>query len=308
MSTFDAAMRLAADAVRRGAYHTALRHFEDALSENPESAQAHAELSICLFQMNRRIGALIEAERAVALDPDLPLAHVALGYAALATGDVKGARAAVKRVQALEPESVVALGLRCDIALATRERGELRLAALELLSHEPEDVYATCMLARAAAMGGKSAEAEVLAREALGHEPDNPLAHEAIGWAFFARKRFREAREAGLSALSLQPDRESALLLVAASALRQRWLTGWFFWFALWTMQNSERTYMTMVIILAGVIMLSGNFLWHYGYRDWFQALDLGTWVLGFGMLGSVLILNRILAHETRNVRLVRDY
>lgn len=305
---FHAAMEMADAAVHRGSYTAALVHYADALTENPDSAEAHAKLSICLSRMNRRFGAVEEAERALRIDPEYPLAHIALGYAALSTGDARGAREAVERVRKLEPEGASAFYLRCDVALVTRNARELRAAATELLNHAPEDTFGICMLSRAAAMEGKGAEAERLAREALRDEPEDPLAHECIGWAFFAQRRFRQAKEAALSALSLSPGSHSAFLLMAASALRQRWLTGWFFWFALWATQNSERTFMTAVIIYAGVTMVLGNFFWFYEQTLAFDILNYGTWAISIGIVASYLILTRILQNEARNVRLVSDY
>ena len=305
---FHAAMEMAAAAVQRGSYHAALQHYADALTENPESAEAHARLSICLSRMNRRFSAVEEAERALRVDPEYPLGHIALGYAALFTGDVRGARAAVERVRKLEPDGDSAFYLRCDVALAMRNGKELRAAAMALLAQSPEDTFGVCMLSRAAAMEGRGAEAERLAREALRAEPEDSLAHECIGWAFFAQRLFAQAKEAGQSALSLSPDNPSAFLLMAASTLRQRWLTGWFFWFALWATQNSERSFMTAVIIYSGVTMVLGNFLWFYNQTLAFDILNYGAWVVSFAIIVSYLILTRILQNEARNVRLVSDY
>lgn len=305
---FHAAMQMADAAVERGSYQSALVHYADALTENPESAEAHARLSICLSRMNRRFGALEEAERALRIDPEFWLSHVAMGYAALMTGDTRGARAAVERVRRLEPEGAGALYLRCEISLILRDWKDLRAAARELLAYLPEDTFGVCMLSRAAAMEGKGAEAERLAREALRAEPEDALAHECIGWAFFAQRRFRQAKDAALSALSLSPDNSSAFLLMAASALRQRWLTGWFFWLALWATQNSERTFLTAIIIFNAVAMVTGNFLWFYNQTLAFDILNYATWAISICIVASYLILTRILQNEARNVRLVSDY
>lgn len=305
---FHAAMQMADAAVHRGSFHSALVHYADALTENPESAEAHARLSICLSRMNRRFGAVKEAEQALRIDPEYPLGHVAMGYAALFTGDVRGARDAVERVRKLNPEGQTALVLRCDIALATRNGKDLRAAASALLSSDPDNTFGVCMLSRAAAMEGRGAEAEQLAREALRSEPEDALAHECIGWAFFAQRRFRQAKEAALSALSLSPDNPSAFLLMAASTLRQRWLTGWFFWFALWATQKSERTLLTAIILLNGVVMFTGNFLWFYNQTQAFDMLNYGTWGISIAILASYVILTRILEDEARHVRLVSDY
>lgn len=305
---FRSAMAMADAAMSRGSYNAALTHYADALTENPDSAEAHADLSICLSRMNRRFGALEEAERALRIDPEYWLGHVAMGYAALMTGDTRGARAAVDHVRRLEPEGAGGLYLRCEISLVLRDWKDLRAGALELLRHVPEDTFGICMLSRAAAMEGKGAEAERLAREALRAEPENALAHECIGWAFFAQRRFRQAKEAALSALSLSPENSSAFLLMATATLRQRWLTGWFFWVALWATQKSERAFLTATTIFSAVVMVTGNFLWFYNQTLAFNMLDYGTWAISIMIVASYVILTRILRNEARNVRLVSDY
>lgn len=305
---YSTAMRMAAHAMERDSFDVALRHFEDALTEYPDSAEAHARLSLCLSRMGRRFGALEEAERALRIDPGYPTAHVAFGHAVLMTGDVKAAKAAAKRVAALDPESTDAARLRCAITFATREHQALKQAARELLAQAPEDVFGICMLSRAAAMTGNGAEAERLARDALALDPDDAFAHESIGWAFFAQGRFRQAKEAALSALSLQPKDESAFMLLASSSLRQRWLTGWLFWPALWIMLNSERAYMTAVILLNAALMVGAAVLRHREQREAADYVNIGSWVIAIGLLATFYLFVWILQKERRNVRLIRQY
>lgn len=308
IDTFNSAMAMAQHAYERDSFEVALRHYEDALTEFPESAEAHARASICLSRMNRRFGAVKEAEFALRLDPGMPLAHIAYGHAVLVTGDVKSARAASRRAAALDPESLHALFLNCSIAYWTREAGAMKQAATELLAHDPEDVFGICILSRAASIAGKGAEAERLARDALALDPDDAMAHESIGWAFFAQGKFRQAKEAALSAMSLQPGDEAAFMLLAASSLRQRWLTGWLFWPALWMVQNSERAVMTMVIVLNVILMVGAQLLLHYEQRELAGHVNTLSWVLGIGLLGTFVMFVMILRNESRNVRLVRDY
>lgn len=308
IDTYNSAMAMAHHALERDSYDVAVRHYEDALSEFPESAEAHARVSMCLSRMNRRFGAVKEAEMALRLDPGMAMAHIAYGHAVLVTGDVRAARAAARRAAAIDPESLDSLFLNCTIAYWTREARAMKQAALDLLRHVPEDVFGICILSRAASIAGKGAEAERLARDVLELEPENALAHESIGWAFFAQGKFRQAKEAALSAMSLLPGDESAFMLLAAASLRQRWLTGWMFWPALWMVQNSERAVMTMVIVLNVILMVGVQVLLHYEQRELAGHVNTLSWVLGIGLLATFVMFVAILRNESRNVRLVRDY
>ena len=82
---------------RRGNFAGAIANYQEALSLEPDNATAHARVSLCLSNLNRRFGAMAEAERALALSPDLPICHVAYGLAALLLDDTKSARDCVAK-------------------------------------------------------------------------------------------------------------------------------------------------------------------------------------------------------------------
>lgn len=307
-SIYDSAMAAGAIAMRHGSFHSAVRHFEDALTEDPTSAQAHAELSLALSRLNRRFGAEIEAEAALSLDPELPAAHIALGYAALDMGDGRGARAAVAKALSFNPDDINALQLECSVSQWEREPARLRKAATELLNCQPENAFGQYMLSRAASMEGKGREAEALAREALRQAPDDAMAHEAIGWAFLAQGRHNEAKQAARNALQLAPDEKSASALLAAATLRGRPLTGWMFLGALWMMQSSERAFLTAALVILAVLSLGIDLLDHFKQDQAIDAINIGAWVFCALWVGSALILNRILAYEARGVTLNANY
>jgi tetratricopeptide (TPR) repeat protein len=305
---FDRAMTAGRRAMRRGSFHSALRHFEDALTEDPASALAHAQLSLGLARLDRRFGAEIEAERALSLDPLLPLGHIAHGYAVLDMGDEKGAREAVAKVLSFDPDDINALQLECSISLWEREAARLRKAASDLLAREPENAFGQYMLSRAFSMEGKGREAEALAREALREAPEDAMAHEAIGWAFLAQGKVKEAKQAALNAVQLSPDEKSATVLFAAAMLRARPLTGWAFRPALWMMGSSERTFITAALVFMAVLMLSADVLTHYKQNLAIDALNIASWAVCIFWVGSVVMFNRILAQESQQVRLSADY
>lgn len=306
--TYFAAMERALDCVRRGAYATALSHFQDALSEDPDSADAHAELSLCLTHLNRRYGALEEAERALRCDPEDPKAHIAHGFALLHGADTAGARRAVVRVQAVDPENLHALYLSCAVALWEREPRRLREAALKLLAQAPWHHDGKWMLSRAESFAGNGREAERLAREALAEQAEDPAAHEALGWAFVTQGKSALASRAALNALALAPDDKGAFALLAAAKLRQRPLTGWMFWGAVWLLKSSERVVLSVVLIGGGIYMLAADFLRHYQLREAHDTLVAAGWVAVIVWVVTVQIMHYILDRETLGVRLDKSF
>jgi len=308
ISIYETAMAAGEAAMRRGNFHSAVAHFEDALTEDVSSAIAHAELSLCLSRLNRRYGADEEAKRAISLDPELPAAHIALGYAALAMGDEASARNAVVTVKGFDPDDINAHELACSIALYERKAFDLQKAAKDLLAREPESPVGKYMLSRACSMLGRGKEAEMLARESLREAPEDEMGHEAIGWAFLAQGKHREAKQAAYNALQLAPTEETGRVLLAAATLRSRPLTGWMFVGALWMMRNSERAFITFALVFMAVTSLAANILRRYGQDAAIDVINIASWVLAIIFVGSVLILNQIINREAKGVRLSRDY
>lgn len=294
--------------MRRGNYAVALRYFQDALSADPESAAAHAELSLCLSQMNRRFGAMREAELAASLDPELPLVHLAFGYAAIAMGDPRIARASVGRVLAIDPENIDALYLDCWIALVEAEAKALHAASLRLLERAPWRHRAKAMLSRAEAMLGRGKEAEELAREALREDAEDIFAYEALGWAYMAQKKYDLAYNAALRALASAPEDAPAMALLAAAGLRRQRLTGWFFWAAVQIMVSSERTLLTTMLPLAAILMYSVDFLRHLEMSAAISAINTLSWVLVIGLIVSLNLLRNKIDRQVASVRLRSDF
>lgn len=291
-------------AVRRGAYAAALRSLQDALTEDPNAAEAHATLSLCLSFLDRRYGALEEADRALALNPELAQAHVARGFSLLGFADAKGAESCVDKALALDVNSIDALFLSCSIALQEREPRRLREAASRLLASAPWHHEGKWFMSRAASFEGKGAEAERLAREALNENPEDSHAHEALGWAFLVQGMPAQAAEAALDALRLSPDSRGAFSLLAAARLREQPLTGWLFWAAVWLLRGSQRSVLTVMMVITAIYFFTSDVLRYLGLSTASNALEIAVWIVVIVWVITVQILGRVLDRELRGVRL----
>lgn len=298
----------AAACVNRGNYSAALSHFQEALTEDPNSAEAHARLSICLSLMNRRYGALEEANRALRLNPELGAAHVAAGLAAMRVEDVPAAEVSLRRALELNPFDIDALTVRCIIALNNRDATKLHNAADALATRSPNDPLAKCYLSRAAEMQGNADEAEKHARSALAIDPELSSAHEAIGWAFLAQDRLDKGRDAALSALSLNPQDRGALGLLAAVSLRKNRFVGQIHRLGLWlTFQPTSRLLIMTLGILA-LSMMGGRIFRHFDMPIGDRLLDIFYFGFFVILMFSYFSFKRLVEKDTKNVKLTRDY
>lgn len=295
-------------AFARGAYVQSLRHYEAALSADPDNAAIFAKLSICLALLNRRFSALKASERALQLAPDSALPHVAHSLALMLLDDAGGARRSLRAAMAIDPFNPDALHLQCTIALQKSEPGKLREAAEELLRARPWDVEAKQFLSRAASLEGKGVEAERLAREALNSNPQSSSNHAAIGWAFLAQRKPKLAVDAALNALQISGTNRDALALLALARLRAKPLTGWFHFLNLWLIQKSETQQIVILLLYFGISDAIEEVLEHYQLTQVEFAFDVFGWAVLALLLGSWWIMQAALRKDLANVRLRSSY
>jgi tetratricopeptide (TPR) repeat protein len=288
----------------RGAFHAALGHFQNALSDDPNDAVAHATLSLCLARMDRRYGALEEAKRALALDPNLPISHVARGAALMLMSDEAGARRSLAQAKALDPYDANALQLACILALDERKPAALRAAAEELIARRPGDPDAKEYMSRAASLAGDGRKAEQLAREALQENPESPDYHVALGWAFVAQGKHAKARDAALTALAISGGNRPALSLLALAKLRAAPLTGWIHWLQLWLVRQSETTRAAAITGILAAKLFGDQVLRHYQMPVAKDALDYTYLALIAVTWLSYFWITAALRRDVQNVRL----
>lgn len=292
----------------RGAYDRSVSFLCDALTEDPENGRAHAELSITLAAMNRRFGAIEEANRALSYAPNDPASHLALALALLLIDDTDGAEAANERALQLDPMSVDALHLRCALALRARDADALETAATALRAALPARADPFVSLADAAILRGDAPVAEARAREALALEAESAAAHVAIGEAFYLQRRFEDARDAGLSALSIAPESAGAQKLLTDVGFSRRPVVGPLFRLTYRLETIPAARLLTYVAIGFFLYSLSFDLMRYAGLREVAQALSFVGLAFGLSLFGMQMLQHRAMARFRRQATLKRSY
>ena len=186
------------------------RELRKALTQDPENAENHALLALCLIELGRKDEAQDEAMRALALDAEMPLAHYARGAALATQGQFKPAEHAARRFLELVPDHALAYGLLAQSLAGQQRWRDALTAAEEGLELDPEDDGCANLRALALVQLGEADEADFALTAALERDPENALTHQNIafkalrgGDADAAIRHYREA-------LRLDPQSDSA--------------------------------------------------------------------------------------------------
>ena len=135
---FDAALAAAREHQRAGRLPEAVGALRKLIELNPNNAEVHAELGVCLIQSRQPAAAVEACRSAVALDPNLAAAHNNLGACLRSLGHCEEAAAACRKAIEIRPNYAHAL-TNLGAALSELDRNpealNLHLRALEL---EPE--------------------------------------------------------------------------------------------------------------------------------------------------------------------------
>jgi tetratricopeptide (TPR) repeat protein len=217
-----------------GHYDGAIDSLRQALTADPDMAEAHAWLAMCLLHKRRVHAAKIEAELALTLEPESSFAHWVAAELSLARRDFAAAERHIERLLEAQPELPAAYRLlaRC---YALTGRGKKRLPLLEqALQRSPEDPETLADLADFHVQTGDLATAFRYADQALRSAPENQSALVAMGSTLLARGDVQDARDHALAALRSDPTNPGALHLLTAVKTRSNPLLGLWWRYATW--------------------------------------------------------------------------
>lgn len=207
------------------------------LTEDPDQAEAHAWLAICLLRKRRLHAAGIEADMAITLAPDSLMAHWVSAELSLARRRFDRAGEHIERLLADAPEAPGFHRLKARW-LSLTGRGRERLAVLEqALACDPDDPETLADLADYHRIAGDLDKAEGLAREALAVSAQNASALVAMGHILLNRSDTEGAREHALAALQADPEDTGALTLLTAVKARSNIFLGLWWRYATWGMR-----------------------------------------------------------------------
>ena len=173
------------------------------LAPNSEEVLAsYAELSL---RLRSPVQAILTLESLTRMYPREPRYQYLLGVGLMTSGDMPAATEVLRKANALEPDrplTLLALGLACNNQKLYTDARPLLRRALDL---DPGSVEALAALAEAEAGDGDLAAAERDASRAMARDATNATANLVIGMARMAQQRYPEARDALITAATIDP-------------------------------------------------------------------------------------------------------
>jgi tetratricopeptide (TPR) repeat protein len=217
-----------------GQYDGAIDLLRRALTVDPDLADAHAWLAMCLLHKRRVHAAKIEADLALTLEAESPFAHWVAAEVCIARRELAAAERHAELLIAARPELPAAYRLLARCYLLTG-RSKKRLPLLEeALRRSPEDPETLADVAEYHAESGDLAAAWRYADQALRIAPENQSALVAMGSTLLARGDVQGARDHALQALRADPTNPGALRLLTAVKTRSNPLLGLWWRYATW--------------------------------------------------------------------------
>lgn len=166
----------------------------DGLATEPDNAELHRLLAICLSETGDHAGATAAGERAVALRPDDADSHKALGIAVYRTGRHEEASEHFGRAIALRPNDYrnhtwqaeallkqVTSRFRPAITRSSTVVDRAEHHANEAVRLRPDRPEGHVMLGKVEIIRKNSFAATAHARRALAIDPNNAVAHQVLG-------------------------------------------------------------------------------------------------------------------------------
>jgi tetratricopeptide (TPR) repeat protein len=231
----------------------AIDELKRALTDDPDHAEAHAWLALCLLRKRRLHAAGVEANLAMTLGPELLLSQLVAAEVAIAKRDFKAAGQHIETLLAEAPENPAFHRLKARWLTLTGKR-ELRLAALEAAQRlVPDDPETLAALSEHFAEAGQRERARQLAEDALRLDAENHNALVAMGWALLLSGDKTGAREHALAALRADALAPDALALLTSIKTRSNPLLGAWWHYATW-MQRLGAAGSVSVLLAAFVL------------------------------------------------------
>lgn len=197
--------------IQQQRFDLAERELRGLLVEDPDQAELHSLLAVCMLQEESRwMEATEEAQIAVGLEPDSPFVHYMLGRVYLVRNRLTEARGAAAEAIGLDPYDADYFGLVAEIELNDRKWQAALDASLSGLSIDAENELCSNIRSIALERLGRSNEALQSARETLSRSPESSLSHVSFGWAALNSGNYKQAQESFREALRLDPTSEPA--------------------------------------------------------------------------------------------------
>jgi tetratricopeptide (TPR) repeat protein len=245
-------LRHAQDQLARGQVEASIETLATLLGADPDHADAHGLLALCLVRRKRLHAARLEAERSVALDPEGVLPHLAAAAVASADRRFDVAESHLQAARSIDPESATVEIQLARLYLFWGRPKDAATHAAHAIALEPDDQDALALAGEVAFHRGEHAEAARYAQAALETDPEHVDSLVLLGHCELAAGNAAAAREHSLWALQLDPTDAGALELMCAIKARES------FWLGLWW---RFQTFLTSGSGTRTILLLLGMFL-----------------------------------------------
>lgn len=274
------------------------------LGEDPDVAEAHALLALCLLNKRRLHAATVEAELALTLAPEAPLSHCVAAELALANRDFKKAEQRARSFLELAPESAYAYRLLANCYSLTGRDAQCLPLLEQALSKGPNDPESLAKLSEHYSDTGELGQAWHYANLALQASPENQSGLTAMGRVLLLKGDVANAREHAVLALQADPTHPSALQLLVSIKARTNPLLGAWWHYAVWS--NRIGTTRSIVVLIVAYVLyrISELAARDFGHEALATGINLAWLALVVYSFIGPTIFQRALRTELANVSL----
>lgn len=298
----------AQDQLARGQVEASIETLAALLGSDPDHADAHALLALCLVRRKRLHAARLEAERSVALDPEGLLPHLAAAAVASADRRFDVAEGHLRMARTVDPESAAVEIQLARLYMYWGKAMDAATHAAQAIALEPDDPDALALAGEIALNRGDAAEAARYARDALEADPEHVDGLVLIGQCELAAGNAAAAREHALWALQLDPTDAGALALLCAIKARESLWLGLWWRFQSFIMSGSGTRTILLLLGMFLVYRVAEILLEHAGRRDIADALRIAWLAFAAYTWVAPEWFRRTLRKEMDEVRLKPDF
>ncbi|MCU7851104.1 MAG: tetratricopeptide repeat protein [Candidatus Thiodiazotropha sp. (ex Monitilora ramsayi)] len=304
----DRLLEQAVTQVQHGHLDGAIDSLKQLLSLEPDCAEAHAYLSMCLLDKRRLHAATKEAEIAITLEPEIELSNYAVAHVMMAQRRFKEAATHLDRLLDIDPNDERYYRMYADLYHLTNEKDKILPALQKALELSPDNPDVLADLSDYYFSTDDLKLAEQFAEDALHREAEHKHGLVAMGNVLLRYGKVDEARQHAVWALRLDPDDRSALHLISSVKARSNLFLGLWWKYNSW-ISNKGTTRSILILLGAFIVyriasMLSAD-LGHSDIARIINYIWLGIVIYTF--VGPT-IFTKSLKKEISEVQLNREF
>lgn len=255
----DSLLERANQLIKLKRYQDAEKELKQALTIEPNRAQALALLAICQVEQNNIREATTFIQQAIAQEPDNDFFLYLYAFFLFRGDKLKESEKVVRSAIAFEPRNAEYFGLLALIKINQKEWQQALDSANQGLSVDPDNL--TCLNARSTAFFklDKKDEAYTTINEALSKDPYNEVTHTNMGWGLLEKGEHKKALEHFREALKINPDFGYAKAGLVEGLKARYWFYRLFLKYAFWVGNMKGKGQWAVIIgLYIGVRILSG--------------------------------------------------